>query len=242
MKRLHCVAENNRSRAMRKIPAAPSTDTPAAKLWPSSAAPRGCPRRPTWLPRTGTSASPRRPIACDRHSARRSALLDNERVRTSLADLPLMGTHLGLALKQSFRYIAGHDHTCGRRRHRQDYGDRHTLDLAGRPASYPRSASHRRRCPSLFQSAQGSAWNPTWTRLGRPINSTLQCRPGCTRRLRRHAIPGAGLAIRSQALMSRSLISAAHAGTAKVDFYFRAERASLPAHAPDMLNRPNTGN
>ena len=77
---------------------------------------------------------PRDPAAVGRHPARRSAFLDHAGLGARGADVPRLGPHLGLALEQPFRHFARDVHACGRRGARQDHGDRHALDLAGRPA------------------------------------------------------------------------------------------------------------
>ena len=47
--------------------------------------------------------------------------------------VPRLGPHLGLALEQSLRHLAGDVHACRRGRAGQSHRDRHALDLAGRP-------------------------------------------------------------------------------------------------------------
>ena len=71
--------------------------------------------------------------AVGRHSARRSAFLDDGGFGARRADVPRLGTDLGLALEQSLRCIACDVHARRRCRARQGHRDRHALDLAGWP-------------------------------------------------------------------------------------------------------------
>ena len=97
------------------------------------------------------AAGARARAAVGRHSAGRPAFLDHGRLGARGADLPRLGPDLGLALEQPLRRLAGDVHARRCRRARQGDGDRHALDLAGRPAADEetrcRSSAATCRCP-----------------------------------------------------------------------------------------------
>ena len=70
-------------------------------------------------------------------------------------DLQGLGTHLGLALQQSLRRLAGDVHARGRRCAGARHRDRHALDLAGRPAPDRGAAADPRRQAWRFRSRPG---------------------------------------------------------------------------------------
>ena len=88
-------------------------------------------------------AGARAVAAVGRHPAGRPALLDHGGLGARGADLPRLGPDLGLALQQPLRHLAGDVHARRRGRARQGDGDRHALDLAGRPAPDEGAAADR---------------------------------------------------------------------------------------------------
>ncbi len=79
------------------------------------------------------------------HPAGRPAFLDLGRQRAGGADLPRLGTDLGLAQQQPLRHLAGHVHARGGGSAGACHGDRHTLDLAGWPAPDQATVEDRSR-------------------------------------------------------------------------------------------------
>ncbi len=79
-------------------------------------------------------AGPRAPAAVGRHSARRSALLDDAGLGARRADLPRLGPDLGLAFEQSLRHLAGDVH-ARRAPPRPGESPRSTRTGSGRTAS-----------------------------------------------------------------------------------------------------------
>ena len=84
------------------------------------------------------------PAGRRRHPARRSALLDDARLRAPGAALRALGHDVGLAFEQPLRHLARDVHALRGRRAGQDHRDRHALDLAGGPrAPHARPAADR---------------------------------------------------------------------------------------------------
>ena len=138
-----------------KIRAARKADFPAAKSWPSSAAPPACPTATNMIATDWRQLRPRHPTARRRYSAGRSALLDHARLRARGPVVPRVGTDVGFALQQSLRRFAGHVHARGRGGARQDHRHRYALDLAGRPASHAKSRSASKAAGSPCRETPG---------------------------------------------------------------------------------------
>jgi Enolase C-terminal domain-like/Mandelate racemase / muconate lactonizing enzyme, N-terminal domain len=126
------------------------------------------------------SAHPRAVAAERGHPAGRPAFLDHGRQRARGPDLPRLGPDLGLAQQQPFRRVAGHVHACGCRRAGQGDGDRHPLDLAGRPAPDERAFAHRRwPCAGAEEAGPGRRAGHGRGRQGAP--AVPAARPGRAR-------------------------------------------------------------
>ena len=133
--------------------------------------------------------------------AGRSAFLDHAGFRAGGADVPRMGPDLGIAFQQSLRYFARDVHPCGGRGAGKSHCHRYPLDLAGRPAPDPGAASNRRRHDRRCRTGRGSASRWIWSRSKPRIALYQQHGTGRPRRRRGHAVPDAGLDVRSQAAM-----------------------------------------
>ncbi|SAK99283.1 hypothetical protein AWB82_07281 [Caballeronia glebae] len=126
------------------------------------------------------SEGARDPVAIGRHSARRSAFLDDARLGARRADVQRLGAHVGLAFEQSLRRVARDVHARRRCRAGQDHRDRYALDLAGRPASDARSAADRRRQSEGAGSA-GSGRGAGYGRSGKGARAVSAARTRRTR-------------------------------------------------------------
>ncbi|CAG9253694.1 hypothetical protein BDI4_390016 [Burkholderia diffusa] len=188
-----------------------------------------------------------------RHSARRSALLDDAGFGAARATVPRLGAHVGFALEQSLRRVAGDVHACGRGGARHDHRDRHALDLAGRRrAAHARAARDRRRPGGRAR----APWARDRTRHGAGRGGSCAVRASRRHGARRcdgDAVSGAGVDVRSEAAESRARMTAAERtlekqkglGLATEPFEFRwwsgggsnsrpshCERDALPAELP----------
>ena len=104
------------------------------------------------------------------------------------------GPDLGLAFQQSLRHLARHVHPCRRRRAGQGHGDRHALDLAGRPGAHQGAAADPRRQDRDPGSSRPRHRDRSCGDRSRAC-ALQAARPWRPRRRHRHAIPDSRLDI-----------------------------------------------